>query len=196
MKNFLAILILLSAPLHSESSKILCELDGNFSVTYKDIKKTYLAEGIELFKNLARQTQQSLFLLKRAKTNFAEEDWQKSSLYVVQYWEVDSDEEAFKSLTHTFDPSPMWINEKATWTAEKKDTGISVTHNMNLDEEHPLFPEYEVQVYKITNTFNWYTGKGQIFGDIWLKKKDGSRGKNPKVEIFASGKCEAQKKKF
>tara|TARA_B100000965_G_scaffold2271_1_gene1787 strand:+ start:2513 stop:3103 length:591 start_codon:yes stop_codon:yes gene_type:complete len=196
MKNFLAILILLSAPLHSESSKILCELDGNFSVTYKDIKKTYLAEGIELFKNLARQTQQSLFLLRRAKTNFAEEDWQKSSLYVVQYWEVDSDEEAFKSLTHTFDPSPMWINEKATWTAEKKDTGISVTHNMNLDEEHPLFPEYEVQVYKITNTFNWYTGKGQIFGDIWLKKKDGSRGKNPKVEIFASGKCEAQKKKF
>tara|TARA_B100000579_G_C22736266_1_gene806822 strand:- start:633 stop:1223 length:591 start_codon:yes stop_codon:yes gene_type:complete len=196
MKNFLAILILLAAPLHSESSKILCELDGNFSVTYKDIKKTYLAEGIELFKNLARQTQQSLFLLRRAKTNFAEEDWQKSSLYVVQYWEVDSDEEAFKSLTHTFDPSPMWINEKATWTAEKKDTGISVTHNMNLDEEHPLFPEYEVQVYKITNTFNWYTGKGQIFGDIWLKKKDGSRGKNPKVEIFASGKCEAQKKKF
>tara|TARA_B100000902_G_scaffold61073_1_gene68167 strand:- start:180 stop:770 length:591 start_codon:yes stop_codon:yes gene_type:complete len=196
MKIFLAILILLSAPLHSESSKILCELDGNFSVTYKDIKKTYLAEGIELFKNLARQTQQSLFLLRRAKTNFAEEDWQKSSLYVVQYWEVDSDEEAFKSLTHTFDPSPMWINEKATWTAEKKDTGISVTHNMNLDEEHPLFPEYEVQVYKITNTFNWYTGKGQIFGDIWLKKKDGSRGKNPKVEIFASGKCEAQKKKF
>jgi len=196
MKNFLAILILLSAPLYSESSKILCELDGNFSVTYKDIKKTYLAEGIELFKNLARQTQQSLFLLRRAKTNFAEEDWQKSSLYVVQYWEVDSDEEAFKSLTHTFDPSPMWINEKATWTAEKKDTGISVTHNMDLDEEHPLFPEYEVQVYKITNTFNWYTGKGQIFGDIWLKKKDGSRGKNPKVEIFASGKCEAQKKKF
>ena len=180
MKNFLAILILLSAPLYSESSKILCELDGNFSVTYKDIKKTYLAEGIELFKNLARQTQQSLFLLRRAKTNFAEEDWQKSSLYVVQYWEVDSDEEAFKSLTHTFDPSPMWINEKATWTAEKKDTGISVTHNMNLDEEHPLFPEYEVQVYKITNTFNWYTGKGQIFGDIWLKKKDGSRGKKPK----------------
>ncbi len=74
-------------------TNVLCELDGDYSVTYKDIKKTYLAEGIELFKNLARQTQQSLFLLRRAKTNFAEEDWQKSSLYVVQYWELDSEKE-------------------------------------------------------------------------------------------------------
>ena len=57
----LLIVLLLSIPLYSESSKIMCELDGDFSVTYKDIKKTYLAEGIELFKNLARQTQQSLF---------------------------------------------------------------------------------------------------------------------------------------
>ena len=196
MKNYLAILIFLSSSLYSESSKILCELDGEFSVSYKDIKKTYLAEGIDLFKNLARQTQQSLFLLRRAKTSFAEEDWQKSSLYVVQYWEVDSSKEVFKSLTHTLEPSPMWVNEKASWIKENKDTGISVTHSMNKDEEHPLFPEYEIQVYKITNTFNWYTGKGQIFGDIWLKKKDGSRGKNPKVKIFASRKYEAQKKKF
>ena len=196
MKNYLAILIFLSSSLYSESSKILCELDGEFSVSYKDIKKTYLAEGIDLFKNLARQTQQSLFLLRRAKTSFAEEDWQKSSLYVVQYWEVDSSKEVFKSLTHTLEPSPMWVNEKASWIKENKDTGISVTHSMNKEEEHPLYPEYEIQVYKITNTFNWYTGKGQIFGDIWLKKKDGSRGKNPKVERFASGKCETQKKKF
>ena len=33
-------------------------------------------------------------------------------------------------------------------------------------------------------------------GDIWLNKKDGSKNKNPKVEIMASGKCESQKKKF
>ena len=74
--RFLLILIL-SIPLYSQSSKVLCELNGEYSVTYKDIKKTYLAEGIELFRNLARQTQQSLFLLRRAKTNFAEEDWEK-----------------------------------------------------------------------------------------------------------------------
>ena len=181
----LFLILLLSTPLYSETTKVLCELDGDYSVTYKDIKKTYLAEGIELFKNLARQTQQSLFLLRRAKTNFAEEDWQKSSLYVVQYWELDSKEETFESLTHTLEPSPTWINEDASWNVENKDTGISVTHSMSVEEEHPLFPDYEVEVYKITNTFNWYTGKGQIFGDIWLKKKDGSRGKNPKIEIFA-----------
>ena len=72
----------MSVPTYGASSKILCELDGTYSVTYKDIKKTYLSEGIELFKNLARQTQQSLFLLQRAKTNFAEEDWEKDKIYV------------------------------------------------------------------------------------------------------------------
>ena len=72
--------------------KFYVSLDGTYSVTYKDIKKTYLSEGIELFKNLARQTQQSLFLLQRAKTNFAEEDWQKDKIYIVQYWEVDSEQ--------------------------------------------------------------------------------------------------------
>ena len=139
--RFLLILIL-SIPLYSQSSKVLCELNGEYSVTYKDIKKTYLAEGIELFRNLARQTQQSLFLLRRAKTNFAEEDWEKNSLYVVQYWDVDSAEETYKSLTHTLEPAPAWINEDAKWYVETKDTGIAVTHTMEVEEEHPLFPEY------------------------------------------------------
>ena len=192
----LLIVLFLSIPIYSENSKILCELNGDFSVSYKDIKKTYLAEGIEIFKNLARQTQQSLFLLRRAKTNFAEEDWQKNSIYIVQYWDVDSNEEIFNSLTYTLEPSPAWINEEASWNAETKKTGISVTHAMKTEEEHPLFPEFKVEVYKITNSFNWYTGKGQIVGDIWLKKKDGTGGKNPKVEISASGKCENLEKKF
>ena len=30
-----------------------------------------------------------------------------------------------------------------------------------------------------------------MFGDIWLKKKDGLRGKNSKVEIFVSRKYKA-----
>ena len=123
----LLIVLFLSIPIYSENSKILCELNGDFSVSYKDIKKTYLAEGIEIFKNLARQTQQSLFLLRRAKTNFAEEDWQKNSIYIVQYWDVDSNEEIFNSLTYTLEPSPAWINEEASWNAETKKTGISVT---------------------------------------------------------------------
>ena len=140
------LLLIISIPLYSQSSKVLCELNGEYSVTYKDIKKTYLAEGIELFKNLARQTQQSLFLLRRAKTNFAEEDWEKNPLYVVQYWDVDSAQETYKSLTHTLEPAPAWINEDAQWYVETKDTGISVTHTMEVEEEHPLFPEYKVEV--------------------------------------------------
>ena len=186
----------LTLPLYSQNSQILCELDGTYSVTYKDVKKSYLSEGIELFKNLARQTQQSLFLLQRAKTNFAEEDWQKDSVYIVQYWEVDTDKESFKSLTHTLDPSPAWINPNASWTSEKTNTGITVTHSMESGEVHPLFPDYIVDIYRISNTFNWYTGKGKISGDIWLKKIDDTKNKNPKVEIVASGKCESQKKKF
>lgn len=190
------LLILLAVPAFSDTSKILCELNGTYSITYKDIKKTYLSEGIELFKNLARQTQQSLFLLQRAKTSFAEEDWNKDNLYTVQYWAIDSDEESFKSLIHTLDPSPVWINPEASWSSDKSDTGITVTHSMETGDIHPLFPDYTVDVYRVINTFNWYTGKGKISGDIWLNKIDGSVNKNPKVEIQASGNCEPQKKKF
>ena len=193
--RFLFILCL-SFSAFADNSKILCELNGTYSVTYKDIKKTYLSEGIELFKNLARQTQQSLFLLQRAKTSFAEEDWQKDNVYVVQYWEVDSNKESFKALTHTLDPSAAWINPNASWKSEKSNTGVKVTHSMEKGEIHPLFPEYTVEIYRISNSFNWYTGKGQISGDIWLNKSDGSGNKNPKVEIQASGKCEPQTKKF
>ncbi|MDB9984613.1 hypothetical protein OAE31_01830 [Gammaproteobacteria bacterium] len=190
------LLFLISFPAMAESSKILCELDGTYSVTYKDIKKTYLSEGIELFKNLARQTQQSLFLLQRAKTNFAEEDWQKDKMYVVQYWDVDTRKESFKSLKHTLDPSPAWINSNADWESTKTDTGITVNHTMNTGDVHPLFPDYEVDIYSISNSFNWFTGKGQISGDIWLNKKDGTKNRNPKIEIMAAGKCQPQKKKF
>ena len=190
------LLFLMSFPAMAESSKILWELDGTYSVTYKDIKKTYLSEGIELFKNLARQTQQSLFLLQRAKTNFAEEDWQKDKMYVVQYWDVDTRKESFKSLKHTLDPSPAWINSNADWESTKTDTGITVTHTMNTGDVHPLFPDYEVDIYSISNSFNWFTGKGQISGDIWLNKKDGTKNRNPKIEIMAAGKCQPQKKKF
>ena len=190
------LLFMMSFPAMAESSKILCELDGTYSVTYKDIKKTYLSEGIELFKNLARQTQQSLFLLQRAKTNFAEEDWQKDKMYVVQYWDVDTRKESFKSLKHTLDPSPAWINSNADWESTKTDTGITVTHTINTGDVHPLFPDYEVDIYSISNSFNWFTGKGQISGDIWLNKKDGTKNRNPKIEIMAAGKCQPQKKKF
>ena len=190
------IIILFSIPLYAEESKVICELDGTYSITYKDIKKTYLSEGIEFFKNLATQTQQSLFLLQRAKTSFASEDWEKDKMYVVQYWEADTQNEKFKSLVHTFDPSPIWLNPKANWESKVTKNGIEVTHSMKAGEEHPLFPEYDVDFYRVTNTFNWYTGKGKIQADIWLKNKKDSKNSDPKVEVRASGQCSPQKKKF
>ena len=190
------IIILFSISLYAEESKVLCELDGTYSITYKDIKKTYLSEGIEFFKNLATQTQQSLFLLQRAKTSFASEDWEKDKMYVVQYWEADTQNEKFKSLVHTFDPSPIWLNPNADWESKVTKNGIEVTHSMKAGEEHPLFPEYNVDFYRVTNTFNWYTGKGKIQADIWLKNKKDSKNSDPKVEVMASGQCSPQKKKF
>jgi hypothetical protein len=36
----------------AEPSKVICELNGEYSITYKDLKKTYLSEGIEFLKTL------------------------------------------------------------------------------------------------------------------------------------------------
>jgi hypothetical protein len=62
------LLILFSFSIYGETSKILCELDGTYSVTYKDIKKTYLSEGIELFKNLAK-TDTTIFIFASKSKN-------------------------------------------------------------------------------------------------------------------------------
>ena len=195
MRLILILGILFSNSIFAENKKIICELSGSYSITYKDIKKTYLSEGIEFFKNLAQQTQQSLFLLQRAKTSFAQEDWQKDNIYIVQYWEID-DQDNLVSMKHTFEPSPIWLNPQATWSSEKSDLGMSVFHTMQNGEIHPMFKNYNVDIYRVTNSFNWYTGKGKLEGDIWLKTETNSKNKNPKVEIRAKGSCEAQKRKF
>ena len=54
---------------------------------------------------------------------------------------------------------------------------------MKSGETHNIFPDYEVGAYRVSNTFNWYTGKGQMSGDILIK--NGSKNKNPKIEIFS-----------
>jgi len=73
---------------------------------------------------------------------------------------------------------------------------MSVFHTMQNGEIHPMFKNYNVDIYRVTNSFNWYTGKGKLEGDIWLKTEKNSKNKNPKVEIRAKGSCEAQKRKF
>jgi hypothetical protein len=64
------------------------------------------------------------------------------------------------------------------------------------NEIHPIFNDYKVDLYRISNSINWFTGKGRIDADIWLTKTDGSKNRNPKVEIQGSGKCGPQKRKF
>jgi hypothetical protein len=180
----------------AEPTKVICELNGEYSITYKDLKKTYLSEGIEFFKNLARQTQQSLFLLDRAKSSFAETDWSRDKIYAVQYWDIDADNEIFQSLKYSIEPSPIWIYPEASSRIEMHPEGSSVVHFLNNEDKHPLFDDLLVDFYQVENSINWFTGKGKLKVDIWLKHKDGARGKSPKVAIDAFGKCEPQKKKF
>ena len=197
MKQFLlTIFCILSMPGLTESSKVVCELNGEYSITYKDLKKTYISEGIEFFKNLARQTQQSLFLLDRAKSNFAESDWSRDKVYVVQYWNLDSANETMESLKYSIEPSPIWIYPDASSKIDISSEGPSVTHFLETEDKHPLFDDLLVDFYQVKNSINWFTGKGKLKVDIWLKHKDGARGKSPKVAINAQGNCEPQKKKF
>ena len=181
MKYITLIMLVFSTFSFSEKKEIICELEGSFSVTYRDLSKTVISEGLDFFKNLATQTQQSIFLINKAKTNFDKDDWQKESLQVVQYWEIDESDNLIK-LNYTFDPSPIWVNPKANWSKKISENGIEVISSMTLGEDHPLFDNYSVEYYGISNSINWYTGKGRIFGDIWLKSKDG--GKNNKNMIF------------
>ena len=185
-----------SISVSAESSKVICELNGEYSITFKDLKKTYLSEGIEFFKNLARQTQQSLFLLDRAKTSFAESDWSRDKVYIVQYWDLDTDNETLQSLKYSIEPSPIWIYPDAASRIELSSEGPAVTHFIDNGDQHPLFDDLLVDFYQVKNSINWFTGKGKLKVDIWLKHKDGARGKSPKVAIIAQGKCEPQKKKF
>jgi hypothetical protein len=198
MKQLLIAIIFLMFSLlaSAESSKVICELNGEYSITFKDLKKTYLSEGIEFFKNLARQTQQSLFLLDRAKTSFADSDWAKDDVYIVQYWDIDAANETLQSLKYSIEPSPIWIYPDASSRIELSEEGSSVIHFLENEAQHPFFDDLLVDFYQVKNSINWFTGKGKLKVDIWLKHKDGARGKSPKVAINARGECKPQKKKF
>jgi len=138
-RSLLVFYFIFSISVSAESSKVICELNGEYSITFKDLKKTYLSEGIEFFKNLARQTQQSLFLLDRAKTSFAESDWSRDKVYIVQYWDLDTDNETLQSLKYSIEPSPIWIYPDAASRIELSSEGPAVTHFIDNGDQHPLF---------------------------------------------------------
>ena len=77
MRYIVFLTLVFSSFSFSEKKEVICELDGSFSVTYRDLSKTVISEGLDFFKNLATQTQQSIFLINKAKTNFDKDDWGK-----------------------------------------------------------------------------------------------------------------------
>ena len=181
---------------YSDSSKkVLCELEGNYSITYEDFRRNYFNEAVEIAKNVAVTTTQSIFFLNRAKQTLNKDAWDKNKIDVTQYWAIDESSDDLLKLDYVIEPAPVWITQ-SDWKKEKKETGLMVTHFLENGVMHPNYPEYKVDVYQLTNEVNWFTGKSRIKGDIWLKRVDGKRGKDPKIEILAKGKCEKQKRKF
>ena len=185
-----------SCLVYSDSpKKVLCELEGNYSITYEDFRRNYFNEAVEIAKNVAVTTTQSIFFLNRAKQTLNKDAWDKNKIDVTQYWAIDESSDDLLTLDYVIEPAPVWITQ-SDWKKEKKETGLLVTHFLENGVMHPNYPEYKVDVYQLTNEVNWFTGKARIKGDIWLKRVDGKRGKDPKLEILAKGKCEKQKRKF
>ena len=193
---FLIVLLIFNQTAHSDQpKKVLCELEGNYSITYEDFRRNYFNEAVEIAKNVAVTTTQSIFFLNRAKQTLNKDAWDKNKIDVTQYWAIDESSDDLLTLDYVIEPAPVWITQ-SDWKKEKKETGLMVTHFLENGVMHPNYPEYKVDVYQLTNEVNWFTGKARIKGDIWLKRVDGKRGKDPKIEILAKGKCEKQKRKF
>ena len=194
--TFLSLCLIYSLFINSEQSKkVICELEGNYSITYEDFRRNYFNEAVEIAKNVAVTTTQSLFFLNRAKQTLNKDAWDKNKIDVTQYWVIDESSDDLLKLDYVIEPAPVWITQ-SDWRKEKKETGIMITHFLENGAMHPNYPEYKVDVYRLSNEINWFTGKARINGDIWLKRVDGKRGKDPKIEILAKGDCEKQERKF
>ena len=189
-------IIFIADSLNSEEPKtVLCELEGNYSITYDDFRRNDFNAAVEIAKNVAVTTTQSIFFLNRAKQTLNKDAWDKNKIDVTQYWVLDENSDDLLILDYVVEPAPVWVTQ-SDWVKEKKETGITVTHFIENGAMHPNYPEYKVDIYQINNEINWFTGKARIKGDIWLKRVDGKKGKDPKIEILAKGNCEKQKKKF
>ena len=79
-----------------------------------------------------------LINLQKAKTNFAEEFWQKDPIAVTQYWEINKDDTMAK-LNYIFEPAPIWINPEAKWVEKNSEKGIEILATMMPGDVHPVF---------------------------------------------------------
>ena len=193
---YLIVLLIFNQTAHSDQpKKVLCELEGNYSITYEDFRRNYFNEAVEIAKNVAVTTTQSIFFLNRAKQTLNKDAWDKNKIDVTQYWAISDSSDDLLKLDYVIEPAPVWITQ-SDWRKEKKETGLVVTHFLENGAIHPSYPDYKVDVYQLSNEINWFTGKTRIKGDIWLKRVDGKKGRDPKIEILAKGNCEKQKRKF
>ena len=193
---YLIVLLIFNQAAHSnQPKKVLCELEGNYSITYEDFRRNYFNEAVEIAKNVAVTTTQSIFFLNRAKQTLNKDAWDKNKIDVTQYWAISDSSDDLLKLDYVIEPAPVWITQ-SDWRKEKKETGLVVTHFLENGAIHPSYPDYKVDVYQLSNEINWFTGKARIKGDIWLKRVDGKKGRDPKIEILAKGNCEKQKRTF
>ena len=57
-------ILITSTQISSEPKKVLCELEGDYSITYEDFRRNYFNEAVEIAKNVAVNTTQSIFFLR------------------------------------------------------------------------------------------------------------------------------------
>ena len=193
---YLIVLLIFNQVAHSDQpKKVLCGLEGNYSITYEDFRRNYFNEAVEIAKNVAVTTTQSIFFLNRAKQTLNKDAWDKNKIDVTQYWAISDSSDDLLKLDYVIEPAPVWITQ-SDWRKEKKETGLVVTHFLENGAIHPSYPDYKVDVYQLSNEINWFTGKARIKGDIWLKRVDGKKGRDPKIEILAKGNNKKKKRKF
>ena len=125
-------IIFVADSLHSEEPKrVLCELEGNYSITYDDFRRNYFNEAVEIAKIVAVTTTQSIFFLNRAKQTLNKDAWDKNKIDVTQYWALDENSDDLLKLDYVVEPAPVWVTQ-SDWVKEMKETGITVTHFMRM----------------------------------------------------------------
>ena len=144
---FLIVLLIFNQTAHSDQpKKVLCELEGNYSITYEDFRRNYFNEAVEIAKNVAVTTTQSIFFLNRAKQTLNKDAWDKNKIDVTQYWAISDSSDDLLKLDYVIEPAPVWITQ-SDWRKEKKETGLVVTHFLENGAIHPSYPDYKVDVY-------------------------------------------------
>jgi len=65
---FLFVLTALPQWSYSDTKNIICELEGNYSITYEDFRRNYFNEAVEIAKKRCRNNHSITFLFKPRQT--------------------------------------------------------------------------------------------------------------------------------